>query len=74
MPIGLERLREEIGIFIGSPCSCIRYASFSLNNLFIALTLLKLISLILGCILILYLNFYCTDYVFCFTFTPLTSG
>ena len=50
---------------------------FLLNGLFITITsLLKLISLIFGCILILYLilYFYCTYYVFYFTIISLTSG
>ena len=56
-------------------CCCIRYVCFSLNGLFIAIaSLLKLISLIFGCILILYLHFYCTDYVFYFTIISWTSN
>ena len=65
---------QKLFFFIGCSCCCIRSASFSLNGLFIAITsLLKLISLIFGCILILYLNFYCTDYIFYFTIISLTS-
>ena len=75
MPYGLERWRAEIGLFICSSRCCVRHASFSLTDIFIAITsLLKLISLMFECILILYLNVYHMDYVFYFTFNSLTSG
>ena len=65
---------KYLGYGLSCSCCCIRYASFSPNGLFIAITsLLKLIFLILGCILILYLNFYCTNYIFYFTITSLTN-
>ena len=75
MLVSLQRWRAEIGMFIGSSRCCVRYARFSLNGLFIAVTsLLKLSFLFFGYILIIYWNLCRVDYIFYFSFISLTSG